>query len=286
MRRAGHMRRRGTSHVGEQSDDRWLLTYSDMITLLMALFIVLFAISSVNVSKYRTLQQALHAAFSGGGASSGGKPIAQSSAASTSHAILTSGAPALAPLLSAVPGSSQSAAKTASSAPMTTTAAAHFSVHSAAGEQEEFLLLKHELEAYARSHGFGASVQPVIERRGLAIRVLTDSLLFGSGSAALDPRGRPLLREIAGLLDVDVIHPIAVEGNTDDVPIHTAAFPSNWELSTVRASTVVRYLIATGVRARRLSAAGYAELRPLASNATAAGRARNRRVEIVLQRIY
>jgi chemotaxis protein MotB len=278
------MRRRGTGHEAGDSDDRWLLTYSDMITLLMALFIVLFAISSLNISKYRTLQQALRAAFSGGNILPGGKPISQAHVpASANRPSVATGQPALAPLLSlTAPNALQALSKGEASGAST----AHFNVSSAASEQEEFVALKHQLEAYARSHGFSGEVHPVIERRGLAIRVLTDSLLFSSGSAALHAQGRPLLSEVAGLLDVDRVHPLVVAGNTDDVPIHTPAFPSNWELSTARASTVVRYLIASGVREQRLSAAGYAELHPIASDATATGRARNRRVEIVLQRIY
>jgi chemotaxis protein MotB len=88
------------------------------------------------------------------------------------------------------------------------------------------------------------------------------------------------------LLNVDHKHPITVEGNTDNQPIQSSLFPSNWELSTDRATTVVRYLIAHGVQDQRLSAAGYADLHPLAANATATGRARNRRVDIVLDRIY
>jgi chemotaxis protein MotB len=126
----------------------------------------------------------------------------------------------------------------------------------------------------------------VIEERGLVVRVLTDKLLFDSGSAQLQPAGLPLLDEIARLLNVDHRHPITVEGNTDNQPIHSAQFPSNWELSTDRAAMVLRYLIAHGVTARRLSATGYADLHPLATNSTAAGRAKNRRVDIVLNRIY
>jgi chemotaxis protein MotB len=122
--------------------------------------------------------------------------------------------------------------------------------------------------------------------RGLVIRVLTDRLLFPSGSATLIRAAQPLLGEIASLVNIDRTHPVAVEGNTDNVPIHGGAFPSNWELSTARASMVVRFLIGQGVFARRLSASGYADLRPIAGNETAAGRARNRRVEIVLQRMY
>jgi chemotaxis protein MotB len=116
--------------------------------------------------------------------------------------------------------------------------------------------------------------------------VLTDKLLFDSGSATLQPGGTPLLAEIAHLLNVDRTHPITVEGNTDNQPIDTAQFPSNWELSSDRAASVVRFLIAHSVYDERLSAAGYADLRPVASNATAAGRALNRNVDIVLQRLY
>ena len=106
-----------------------------------------------------------------------------------------------------------------------------------------------------------------------------------SGSATLDTQGQPLLGEIAALVNVDRIHPIAVEGNTDNVPIH-GTFPSNWELSTARASGVVRFLISRGVDPLRLTASGYSALRPIASNATPQGRALNRRVEIVLQRLH
>jgi chemotaxis protein MotB len=149
-----------------------------------------------------------------------------------------------------------------------------------------FAHIKHLLDAYALRHGFAASVKTSIEARGLVIRVLTDDLLFASGQAALDQRAHPLLGEIAALLNVDVSHPIDVEGNTDSVPIQSSQFPSNWELSTARASTVLRFLAAAGVSASRLTAVGYAEQRPLDSNATTAGRARNRRVEIVMKRIY
>jgi chemotaxis protein MotB len=159
-------------------------------------------------------------------------------------------------------------------------------VNAANQEQASFLKLQRELNAYARGHGFSNQVQAVIDERGLVVRVLTDKLLFDSGSAELQTAGLPLLQEIAHLLNVDHKHPITVEGNTDNQPIHSAQFPSNWELSTDRATTVLRYLIAHGVAEQRLSATGYAALHPLASNATAAGRASNRRVDIVLNRIY
>jgi chemotaxis protein MotB len=284
-RSRGRGRKRGHGGEAEESGERWLLTYADMITLLMALFMVLFSISSVNISKVQSLQESLRAAFSGN-ILPGGKAIAKpGSTANASHA------PTATPLQAIVPISPQSitnpeAPTHASASASATAQSAATNVSAARAEQSNFEHLKHELDAYAAKHGFGQNVHTTIEQRGLVIRVLTDSLLFASGSATLDAQGDPLLSEVADLVNVDQTHPIAVEGNTDDVPVHGGIFPSNWELSTARASTVVRYLIAKGVDPQRLTAIGYASLRPIASNATAAGRALNRRVEIVLQRLY
>jgi chemotaxis protein MotB len=286
----GHGRRR---HGGaeEGSNERWLLTYADMITLLMALFMVLFSISSVNISKYQTLQKSLKAAFSGN-ILPGGKDVEQQGAtANASQAPSSIELQAIEPVATQGSASLQnstahgpsSASKSSSSSSVIASAS-----QSAAAqrEAEEFARIKRELDAYAIAHGFAKSVQTTIEQRGLVIRVLTDDLLFASGQAALEGRAFGLLGEIAALLNVDQTHPISVEGNTDDVPIHSAQFPSNWELSTARASTVVRFLIAHGVGASRLTASGNAEQRPYDSNATATGRARNRRVEIVMRRIH
>ncbi|MGH2857150.1 MAG: flagellar motor protein MotB [Solirubrobacteraceae bacterium] len=268
-------RGRGAEHDNEE---RWLLTYADMITLLMALFMVLFSISSVNISKYQTLQQSLKSAFSGS-ILTGGRAVMQSGSESTkAHTPATAEVPAILPITPNVPKPVDTSAAQISKAMM--------AVAAANAEQQSFLKLQRELNAYARAHGFSSDVHAVIDERGLVVQVLTDRLLFNSGSASLQPAGLPLLNEIASLLNVDQKHPITVEGNTDNQPIHSAQFPSNWELSTDRATTVVRYLIAHDVADHRLSAAGYADLHPLASNATAAGRARNRRVDIVLDRIY
>jgi chemotaxis protein MotB len=114
--------------------------------------------------------------------------------------------------------------------------------------------------------------------------VLTDDVLFDSGKATLKSRSVPLLTEISALLAKGVVNPIRIEGNTDDVPISTPQFHSNWDLSTARADAVLEFLLAHGVAARRLSAVGYADQRPIASNATASGRSENRRVELVVLR--
>ncbi len=283
-RRTSHGRRRGGAKHDE-SNERWLLTYADMITLLMALFMVLFSISSVNISKYETLQKSLKAAFSGN-ILPGGKAIAKQGA--TNNAAQTPSSvelQAIEPVATQGASSTQNgSARATSSSPSVATSAARAA--QAQKEAAEFAHIKQELDAYARAHGFAKSVQTSIESRGLVIRVLTDDLLFASGQASLDGRASGLLGEIAALLNVDQVHPISVEGNTDNVPIHSGRFPSNWELSTARASTVVRFLIGHGVGANRLTASGNADQRPVDPNTTAAGRARNRRVEIVLRRLY
>ena len=274
---ASHGRRKRGGHVEHENEERWLLTYSDMITLLMALFMVLFSISSVNISKYQTLQQSLKAAFSGS-VLSGGRSIIQAGSQSTSaHTPATADVPSIVPLTPARPNpQNQFASQVAN---------AQKSASQSLKEQAALQQLKLRMDSYARSHGFGQDAQSIIERRGLVVRV-SDNILFSSGEATLHPAGLPLLNEVAQLLNLDRSNPITVEGHTDNVPIQSAQYPTNWELSTARATTVVRYLIARGLTPYRLGAAGYADLHPLASIATAAGRAENRRVEIVIQRIY
>ena len=232
----------------------------------------------MNISKYQTLQQSLKSAFSGS-VLTGGRAILQSGSQSTSaHTPATSPVPAITPVTPNIPKPSDTSAGQISKAMLSASASA--------AEQTDFERLKRKLDAYSKSHGFSGKVQTLITRQGLVVRVLTDNLLFSSGSAQLESTGDPLLDEVAGLLKVDRSHPITVEGNTDNVPIHTAQFPSNWELSTARATTVVRYFISHGVTEQRLGAAGYADLHPVTSNAGAVGRARNRRVDIVLDRLY
>ncbi|EWH01296.1 OmpA/MotB family protein [Halomonas sp. BC04] len=118
-------------------------------------------------------------------------------------------------------------------------------------------------------------------QQGITLRI-DDNLLFSSGQADLTAQGREVLgslREVLGAFEGDV----SVEGHTDSIPIATARFPSNWELSSARAIAVLRYLAELGVGIERLRAVGYAETRPLESNDTAEGRAMNRRVELLLK---
>jgi chemotaxis protein MotB len=260
--RARHgRRRRGGGTEPPSENERWLLTYADMITLLMALFMVMFSISSVNISKYKSLQSSLQEAFSGR-ILPGGKSIQErgGSADRTDPSAPEPPAPAI------VPTQAQKAG-------------AHPS------EEDAFRALKQRIDSYAAGHGLAHQLQATVARRGLVIRLLTDRVLFDSGQAALKPQAAPLLGRIAQLVRTEVARrPTVVEGHTDDVPIRDGSFPSNWELSTARASIVVRFLIRRGVSARHLSAAGFSATHPIASNRTLDGRHRNRRVEIVVLR--
>ena len=162
---------------------------------MFALFMVLYSISSVNISKYESLQQSLKAAFSGS-ILSGGKAIMQSGSESTkAHTPATAEVPAIVPLTPNIPKPTDTSAQQITKAMLAASAAKQ--------EQQSFKKLQQELNAYAKAHGFGNEVQTVIDRQGLVVHVLTDKLLFDSGSATLQPAGLPLLEEIAHLLNVD-----------------------------------------------------------------------------------
>lgn len=114
--------------------------------------------------------------------------------------------------------------------------------------------------------------------------ILQEKILFPSGSAEIKPETYPILDKLYEILK-DLPNPVEVKGHKDSIPISTEKFPSNWELSTARASSIVRYFIAKGINPERLKASGYADTEPIASNATPEGRAQNRRVEIVILNI-
>jgi chemotaxis protein MotB len=255
-------RRRKRGHAEEEhADERWLLTYADMITLLMALFLVLFAMSSVNAEKFESLQRSLQAAFSGavlpGGQTikqTGGEPSAEAVAATPPNVSLGDA------LVQARSGDPKR-------------------------EQADLERLREQIDATATGEGLRGKVQTRLDERGLTVVVLSDDLLFASASAALEPRSAPLLRKLGRLLLADVTHPIEVRGHTDDRPIRGGRFPSNWELGGDRAAAVVRAFARENVAPARMSATTRSYLDPVATNATARGRAKNRRVEIVIPRM-
>jgi chemotaxis protein MotB len=258
-------RRSGGDHE-EHADERWLLTYADLITLLMALFMVLFSMSVVNKSKLESLKESLHNAFSPH-VLPGGQSIKETGGDAQ--------IPDVQPQVHTRP-SPAGQTRVAASSPQA----------AAAAEQDDRQLrqLKAEVDKEAKQADVAGKVQTKITPRGLVIDILTDHLLFDSGQARIKPAGMSLLDRLAPLLQKQSSRAVEVEGHTDSQPIRGSVYPSNWELSTARASAVVRALISMNLSPNRLTATGRAYLDPSASNATEQGRAHNRRVEIVLPR--
>jgi chemotaxis protein MotB len=275
---SGHGRGRGRRRGGhggghEGGDERWLLTYADMITLLMALFMVLFSISSVNISKYQVLQHALQKAFIGG-VLDGGKGV-------------QSGNPTrITGVQTATPsGSVDSSFNIFTRTLMGSGTNSAAKAKAASKEQNTLLEVQRRVENYARKHGFAADISTSIDQRGLVIRLLTNNLVFDSGQAVLKPTATPLLSRVTRLLvSMHIDNPITVEGNTDNVPISGGAFQSNWELSTARADAVLEFLLHHGVAPQHLAAGGDPPPHPPGPPTTPAGRALNRRVDIVVIR--
>jgi chemotaxis protein MotB len=222
----------------------------------------MWSMANVNTSKYEALSKSLKDAFSGkilpGGEAplQPGKPSPQNAPEAP--------IPAIQPVTKDGQGDG-----TRSDAPQK--------------ETEDLEKLEREIDQWAKDHGLEAEVETDIARRGLVVRVLTDKVLFDSGSADVKKQSDDLLDALSRLLKTTVRNPIQVEGNTDNVPV-SGRFPTNWELSTTRATTIVRELIRRGVWPDRLAATGYADRHPIATNATEAGRRRNRRVELVVLR--
>ncbi|OIQ60767.1 OmpA/MotB family protein [Neomoorella thermoacetica] len=231
--------RRG-GHASKDNHERWLLTYSDLITLLMIFFVVMYAISDTNAQKMAALANSL----------------AQTLTGAPATGILTSGG-----LTSIVPGIAPATGQ--------------------GDEGAELARARAELQQYIQQEGLESQVTLNTEERGLVVSV-ADAVLFPKGSADLTPEARDLLRQVGRAL-ARLPNYLRVEGHTDNLPINTPAFPSNWELSTARATNVVKVLISeAGIKPERLSATGYGEYRPVAPNNSEADMARNRRVDIVV----
>jgi chemotaxis protein MotB len=267
--------RRHKKHHEEEHEnhERWLVSGYDMMTLLFAVFVVLFAISSTNISKVKALQQSLQEAFSGP-VLSGGKAMVQTGNSSEAkQATPTPPLPSLSPaqaVADAMKGIKQDSG----------------GEQAAQAEQRDFLDLKARIDKLVAKAGLDDKVSTTVSPRGLRVRLLTDRLLFDSGSAAVNAAAVPALDGIGRILASEHGHPVEVDGHTDDRPIATSQYPSNWQLSGARAGAVVQRMAAAGIAPARMSLTGYAAEHPVAPNATAPGRARNRRVEIVLTRLH
>ena len=240
-------KKRGKKHE-EEASEAWLLPYSDLMTLLLALFICLFAISQTDQTKLQQMAQAFTAAFNMGGPSFFNQAGPN---ASMQREIMSTEDQGNAAYIE---------------------------------ENRTLEQLQQQLEDYIEQNNLQDQLSTQLEEEGLMIRI-KERALFPSGSADLVPESQRIGPIVAGLLAA-VPERVLISGHTDTDPINTSQFPSNWELSSVRAMTFMKYLLSINpdLNPARFSAIGYGEYRPIAPNDTAENKQQNRRVEILIAR--
>ncbi|WP_110955937.1 flagellar motor protein MotB [Anaerosinus massiliensis] len=232
----------------EHISEAWLVPYADILTLLLALFIVLFAVSQTDQKKVDEMAQAFSAAFNTGGPSMFDK--AGPSAGQTTDLSSTS---------------AQTQAYLA--------------------ENEQLSQAKEVLDQMIKEQNLGDELSTALTDEGLSIRI-KEKALFPSGSATLLAHSMELGKPIAALL-ASVPQKVIISGHTDNVPIANSTFPSNWDLSAQRSLNFMKFILTQGnLNPARFSTVGHGEFRPIASNDTEEGRAQNRRVEILILRNY
>jgi chemotaxis protein MotB len=273
----GGGKRRGheEEHEEHENHERWLVSYADMMTLLMVLFIVMFAISQVDQKKFMALKTGLSAGF--------GEPVAVMYGADK---LLDVGG-SVAPDSVNLPGSSGGrkstidlsrdvdAAKVAQLANATSKA-------QVAQEVAKLAKAQQDLKKALAKAGLAKGATFRFDERGLVVTIATDKVLFASGGALLLPEGRKILDVLAPTLK-KMPNRLSIDGHTNNIPISTGQFPSNWELSTDRATGVLRYLASSAhLPPDRMSATGFADTHPLLSPKDPRSVSVNRRVEIVV----
>lgn len=273
---------RGRGHAGggheEGGSERWLVTYADMLTLLLVLFIVLFSISVVNTSKFISLKTSLAAVFGDGtkGLLSGGNGINQNASSGTGSQMVEVGEPVN-------PASGQTATGPAG-VPHAPSAVlpGGYTTAQVSKEVDDFKAVQKAIKASLAAHGLQPdAVRFAITARGLVVTLITNSLVFPGNSATLLPGGQAILASVAPPLAGERRR-IEVDGYTNQVHASTYPYPSGWELSSARASAVVRFLIAHHVAEQQLSAVGFNDLNPLYKPSDPRAATLNRRVEIVV----
>jgi chemotaxis protein MotB len=252
------MSRRARKH-GHVSHERWLVSYADFITLLFAFFVVLYASSQVDNKKVARVSAAIQGAVQELGVFSGNAP---------GPVVREESAPPAQSLSDELPKMTQAASSIHGNGP-------------GSGYGPDVNKLKHDLEDALGEQIKKHEIEMRVTPEGLVVS-LREIGFFNSGDAVLLSDGQATLTRIARVLNEKGFQ-IRVEGHTDNKPIHTGQFKSNWELSTARATEVVSLLVEKhGFDPRMISAAGYSQYRPLASNDTEDGRRTNRRVDLVI----
>lgn len=238
--------------------ERWLVSYADFITLLFAVFVVLYAMGQTDKKKTEEVIASLQSSF---GLASISAPAPKVNVIPSKSINLM---PSLKPELSIMPGGRSDRGQGKSRA-----------------EEKDFRQIKSSIEAYLVKQGAQNKVSLNITRRGLIVS-LKEAGFFDSGQAQIKPDAYELINTISEVM-TQYNNPLRVEGHTDNISINSSQFPSNWELSTARATNGLKYLIKHfDVDPDKISATGYAEFRPIADNATLEGRGKNRRVDLVM----
>ncbi|MET3291937.1 flagellar motor protein MotB [Brevibacillus fluminis] len=256
-------------HHEEHVDESWLIPYADLLTLLLALFIVLFASSSVDAKKFEQIMQSFNVALTGGvGVLEQPAPVpVNTKDVQTIQRTVTKGK-----------GKSDNQEEEKSEEQKKFEAAYQ-------KETNDLKQLQQQINDYIVQHKMTDRLQTKLSEEGLMITIL-DNALFASGSATIRPDARELAKEIAKQL-VPLPKQVTVTGHTDTMPINTYEFPSNWDLSTKRATNFLKILLENkSLDASRFSATGKGEYHPVATNATPEGRAKNRRVELMVLRDF
>jgi chemotaxis protein MotB len=257
------MSRRKRLH-GHGNHERWLVSYADFITLLFAFFVVLYASAQVDQRKVGKLALAIQVAFQELGVFP----------ASTTQIPMNSNEPMPFATVQAIENANHTTE-------LGRVAPSPYGPLGTEAEETDMGTLQTEVQQ-ALQHEISMHVVEVHRASEGLVISLREFGFFDSGSATLKPAALPALDRIASILSVRTCR-LRIEGHTDNVPIHTPVIASNWELSTARSTELVRLLITrNGIRPERLSAAGYAQYHPVASNRTPEGRAQNRRVDLVI----
>lgn len=273
-------RRRG--HEDHVNHEAWAIPYGDLITLLLAFFVVMYAISSLNEGKYRVLSYSLNVAFGGPPKTLNpiqiGEQMTGSQADRSPPLVIRGAQGMMSPIpVSRMPNLPRVSRQLRRNLPQPMLAADRVEVMRA---RDQLNRIGDSIET--RLRGLIERDLISVNRTDLWIEVaIRSDILFASGSALPNQQALRVLNPLADAL-IDVPNAVRVEGHTDDRPIATAQFPSNWELSGARAASVLRVFSARGLGADRLSLMGYGEMRPLADNGTAEGRRANRRVVVVI----
>ncbi|WP_347059463.1 flagellar motor protein MotB [Blastococcus sp. HT6-30] len=273
---AGRVRRRGKKHEEEEHEnhERWMVSYADMMTLLFVLFVVLFAMSQVDQAKFAALAKGL--------AQTLGTPITVQPSSTPEGSVLD-GLPAVIDIASAIPP--DPTVQQAQVDQAAAQAAAERAERVAAEAQQAYAELaaaRDRIEAALAAAGYAGAARYEIDERGLVVHIVADQVLFDAEEAALRPDGRAILAAVAPAV-AGLPNELGVEGHTNHLPVTRGGpWPSNWELSTYRATTVLRYLAAEGVPQPRMSATGYSSTRPLVPEADPNAVTVNRRVDVVV----